>query len=85
MATAGGNPHGGSAAKKGRRAAVFAQWLVDTYGRGLLAGGSGAFATLVLMYSAVIPPTSAATHIHACGAGAGPVMGVYNSVCCIQE
>ena len=36
-----GNPHGGSAAKKGRRAAVFAQWLVDTYGWGLLSCGTG--------------------------------------------
>ena len=36
-----GDPHGGSAAKKGRRAAVFAQWLVDTYGVPYLKSGSG--------------------------------------------
>ena len=36
-----GDPHGGSAAKKGRRAAVFAQWLVDTYGVPYLNSGSG--------------------------------------------
>ena len=76
-ATARGNPHGGSAAKKGRRAAVFAQWLVDTYGQGLLADGSGAFATLFLMYSAQPsspPPMSAAPLILACGAGVEQVL-----------
>lgn len=36
-----GDPHGGSAAKKGRRAAVFAQWLVDTYEVPYLKSGSG--------------------------------------------
>jgi len=36
-----GDPHNGSAAKKGKRAAVFAQWLVDTYGTAFLNSGTG--------------------------------------------
>ena len=36
-----GNPHAFEAAKKGRRAAVLADWLVDTYGKDLLNSGSG--------------------------------------------
>lgn len=36
-----GNPHAFEAEKKGRRAAVLADWLVDIFGTELLNGGSG--------------------------------------------
>ncbi len=36
-----GDPHSGSAAKKSARAAVLAQWLVDTYGVAYLSSGTG--------------------------------------------
>jgi hypothetical protein len=41
IAEENGDPHSGSAAKKGRRAAILAQWLVDTYGVPYLNSGSG--------------------------------------------
>lgn len=36
-----GNPHAFEAEKKGRRAAVLADWLVETFGKELLNSGSG--------------------------------------------
>ena len=47
MAAKAGDPHAGGAQRKSQRAAIFAQWLLDTFGRDLLNRGSG----LPLLYA----------------------------------
>ncbi len=45
MAAQAGDPHAGGAQRKRQRAAIFAQWLLDTYGSDALNQGSGTSAS----------------------------------------